>query len=315
MIKDLLLWEKYRPNTIEECILPDRILKTVSQGMVTNLLFYGTPGCGKTSLANIIAEDYSTKIIQVSINTGVDTLREEITDFVDGASLFDEGKKGLKLIYLNEFDRATPAFQDALNAYIEGNHKKVRFIATCNHINKISDALQSRFATIKFAAVNEDEKKQRMVAFLKRCQDICVKENISIETKDLSFLIKRNFPDFRKVMNALQIVKLTGNSSIMNGTSTTYEDLYKMVTNINVTSEQDMAYVMANFLDTPEEILLALSSIFFEWLTHTHPNMENKKANLLEIINRYTSWLPTVLDPVVFGSGLMASYRETLYKK
>lgn len=315
MIKDLLFWEKYRPQTIEECVLPTRILDIVKEGVVTNLLFTGKPGSGKTTLAKILAKEYSTKVINASLDNGIETLREEIKDFVEGASLFDEGKKGLKLVFLDEFDKATTAFQEALRSYIEQNHKKVRFLATCNHINKITGALQSRFTVVNFAAIDSEEKKQRMIGFLKRCQDICKLENINIDSKDLTHLIKKNFPDFRKVINALQIIQLTGNSSIMNGSSSTHEDLYKMITNASITSEQDMAYVMANFLDTPEEILLALSSQFFEWLTHNQPNLENKKANLLEIINRYTSWLPTVLDPVVFGAGLMASYRETLYKK
>jgi len=313
MVKELLFWEKYRPTTFEDSVILPRINDIITKGMETNMLFEGPPGCGKTTLANIIASEYNTKEIKASINGGIDVLREEIQDFVDGASLFDTGKKGIKLVYLSEFDRATPQFQDALRDFIEQYHEKVRFLATCNNIVKISPAMLSRFNLVRFAPQNEDEKKKLMIGYLKRCQMICGKEDINIDENDLKRLVKKSCPDFRRILNSLQLVKITGNSNVLSAGQAHNEDLFKLVLEGSDT-DVDHAYVMSNFVDTPEEALMALGRPFFSWITDNKPEVNKKKAEMLPIINKYYGWFSTTLDPVVLILGLIQEYRTVLKK-
>ena len=313
MVKELLFWEKYRPTTMEDAIILPRINDIVAKGVETNMLFEGPPGCGKTTLANILAAEYNTLEIKASINGGIDTLREEVQEFVDGASLFDTGKKGIKLVYLSEFDRASAQFQDALRDFIEEYHEKVRFLATCNNIAKISPAMLSRFNIVRFAPINEDEKKRLMIGYFKRCQTVCSKESLNIDENDLKRLIKKNCPDFRKILNSLQLVKITGNASVLSAGQAHNEDLYKLVLEGSDT-DVDHAYVMSNFVDTPEEALLALGRSFFSWLTDNRPELNKKKPELLPIINKYYGWFPTTIDPVILILGLIGEYRAALKK-
>jgi len=313
MVKELLFWEKYRPTKMEEAVLLPRIKSIVDSGMQTNLLFEGSPGCGKTTLANILAKEYNTKEIDASISGGIDTLRDEINDFVNEASLFDDGNKGIKLVYLNEFDKASNAFQEALRGFIESHHEKVRFLATCNNITKITSAIQSRFNVVKFVPINEDEKKFLMMGYLNRCKTICRAESITIDDKDLARLVKKNCPDFRRILNALQLVQITGNSSVLNSGQMQNEDLFKLVLEGGDT-DQDHAFVMANFVDTPEEALLSLGRPFFSWISDNKSDLNRKKAELLPVINKYYGWFPTTLDPVVLILGLIKEYRSTLKK-
>lgn len=313
MVKELLFWEKYRPTKMEEAIILPRIKSVIEGGMQTNLLFEGSPGCGKTTLANILAKEYTTLEIDASISGGIDTLREEINDFVNEASLFDEGNKGIKLVYLNEFDKASSAMQDGLRGFVETYHEKVRFLATCNNITKITSAMQSRFNVVKFGAINEEEKRFLMLGYLERCKTICQKEGLDMDQKDLAKLIKKNCPDFRKILNALQLVKITGNSAVLNSGQMHNEDLFKLVLDGGDT-DQDHAFVMANFVDTPEEALTSLGRPFFQWITDNHTQLNRKKAELLPIINKYYGLFPTTLDPVILVMGLIHEYRTVLKK-
>lgn len=313
MVKELLFWERYRPTKMEEAVILPRIKSIVEGGMQTNLLFEGSPGCGKTTLANILAKEYTTLEIDASISGGIDTLREEINDFVNEASLFDEGNKGIKLVYLNEFDKASSAMQDGLRGFIESYHEKVRFLATCNNITKITSAMQSRFNVVKFGAINEEEKRFLMLGYLERCKIICQKEGLDMDQKDLAKLIKKNCPDFRKILNALQLVKITGNSAVLNSGQMHNEDLFKLILDGGDT-DQDHAFVMANFVDTPEEALTSLGRPFFQWITDNHSQLNRKKAELLPIINKYYGLFPTTLDPVILVMGLIYEYRTVLKK-
>ena len=314
MIKELLFWEKYRPTTLEATVILPRINDIINKGVVTNMLFEGPPGCGKTTLAKILAAEYNTKIINASMNGGIDVLREEIQDFVDGASLFDDGKKGIKVVYLDEFDRASPQMQDGLRGFMELEEykTKVRYLATCNNITKISQAIQSRFNVVRFAPFNDTERKALMIGYLKMCQNICAKEDITIDENDLKRLVKKNCPDFRRILNALQLVKLTGNPSVLSAGQSHNEDLFKLVLDGN--TETDHAYVMSNFVDTPEEALLALGRPFFGWLSDNKPELVKKKAELLPLINKHYGWFSTTLDPIVLILGLIGEYRTVLKK-
>jgi DNA polymerase III delta prime subunit len=202
-----LLWtEKHRPKTIAECILPDR-LKTpfqeyVNTKQIPHLLLSGSAGVGKTTVAkalcNEIGADYI--VINGSDESGIDVFRTKIKDFASSMSFTG----GRKVIIIDEADYLNPnSTQPALRNAMEEFAGNCSFIFTCNFKNRIIDPLHSRCAVIDFTLKN-DEKTTMAAQFFKRIQLILENETVEYEPKVIAELVKKHFPDFRRVLNELQ---------------------------------------------------------------------------------------------------------------
>lgn len=204
---DHLLWvESYRPKTIEECVLPERLKKPfqeyVNQKEIPNLLLCGGAGVGKTTVAkamcNEIGCDYM--VINGSDESGIDTFRTKIKSYASSLSL----SGGRKVIIIDEADYLNPnSTQPALRNAIEEFSTNCTFIFTCNYKSRIIEPLHSRCAVIDFSLKN-GEKAQMASAFFKRIQTILQSENIEYEGSVVAELVKKHFPDFRRVINELQ---------------------------------------------------------------------------------------------------------------
>ena len=201
-----LLWtEKHRPRTVEECILPERLKAVfqqyVNQKEMPNLLLAGGAGVGKTTIAkamcNEIGCDYM--VINGSDENGVDTIRVKIKNYASSVSL----SGGRKVIILDEADYLTPNAQAILRNAIEEFAANCSFIFTCNYKNKIIDPLHSRCAVIEFNLKN-GEKAQMASAFFKRITHILNTEKVEFDEKVIAEVVKKHFPDFRRVINELQ---------------------------------------------------------------------------------------------------------------
>ena len=201
-----LLWtEKYRPRTVEDCILPERLKAVfqeyVNQKEMPNLLLAGGAGVGKTTIAkamcNEIGCDYM--VINGSDENGVDTIRVKIKNYASSVSL----SGGRKVIILDEADYLTPNAQAILRNAIEEFAANCSFIFTCNYKNKIIDPLHSRCAVIEFNLKN-GEKAQMASAFFKRITHILNTEKVEFDEKVIAEVVKKHFPDFRRVINELQ---------------------------------------------------------------------------------------------------------------
>lgn len=206
-----LFVEKYRPKTVDECILPTHIKSTasafVAQGDLPHMLLSGGPGMGKTTLALAMCRELGadTLFINASEENGIDTLRIKIKEFA--AALSFDGKR--KYIILDEADMLTAAFQTALRGVMEEMAANCGFVLTCNFQNRIIPALISRCTVISFA-IPPDEKKKLMAKFLQRLQDILKKENIQAEEALLIQVIKRYWPDLRRMLNEIQRAGASG---------------------------------------------------------------------------------------------------------
>ena len=202
-----LLWtEKYRPQTVDDCILPDRLKQPfqeyVNQKQIPNLLLAGGAGVGKTTIAKAMCNEIGCDfmVINGSDESGIDTFRTKIKNYASSMSLTG----GRKVIIIDEADYLNPnSTQPALRNAIEEFASNCSFIFTCNYKNRIIEPLHSRCAVIDFGLKN-GEKAKMASAFFKRIQSILQSEKIDAEEKVLAELIKKHFPDFRRVLNELQ---------------------------------------------------------------------------------------------------------------
>lgn len=202
-----LLWtEAHRPKTIEECILPER-LKTpfqeyVNSEKIPHLLLSGGAGVGKTTVAKAMCNQIGADYIMIngSDESGIDVFRTKIKDFASSMSFTG----GRKVIIIDEADYLNPnSTQPALRNAMEEFASNCSFIFTCNFKNRIIDPLHSRCAVVDFTLKN-DEKSKMAGQFFKRIQSILQSENVEYEDKVIAELIKKHFPDFRRILNELQ---------------------------------------------------------------------------------------------------------------
>jgi DNA polymerase III delta prime subunit len=201
------LWtEKFRPQTVQDCILPDRLKKPfqeyVNQKNIPNLLLAGGPGVGKTTVAKAMCKEIGCDylVINGSDESGIDTFRTKIKNYASSMSL----SGGRKVIIIDEADYLNPnSTQPALRNAIEEFAANCSFIFTCNYKNRIIEPLHSRCAVIEFSLKN-NEKAQMGAQLFKKIQTILQNEKIDYEDKVVAELVKKHFPDFRRVLNELQ---------------------------------------------------------------------------------------------------------------
>ncbi len=225
------LWvEKYRPKNIDDCILPPSLKKTfnkmVETGELTNMLFTGTAGLGKTTVAKALCNmlDLDYIVINGSEEGNIDTLRGKIKQFASTVSL----QGGYKVVILDEADYLNPqSTQPALRGFIEEFANNCRFILTCNFKNRIIEPLHSRCGVYEF---NGGDKPTLCGEFMTRCQQILLDEGVVLHKPQvLADVIMKFFPDWRRVLNELQRYGMSGSIDegiLVNISDKNYDDLF-----------------------------------------------------------------------------------------
>ena len=260
-MRDEFLWvEKYRPKTIEECILPEQTKKTfldfLDKGEVPNLLLAGPAGCGKTTVAKALCNQLGVDVYVINGSDEgrfLDTVRNNAKNFASTVSLTSESKH--KVIIIDEADNTTPDVQLLLRASIEEFSKNCRFIFTCNYKNKIIEPLHSRCAVVEFG-VQKKSKQEIAAKFFGRLVDILKQERIEADKKVLAELINKHFPDWRRVLNECQRYSVGG--KIDSGILAHFSDV-KVNDLIKNLKEQNFAEVRkwcVNNLDNDPSVLL-----------------------------------------------------------
>ena len=207
------LWvEKYRPNSIRDCILPDNLKKTftefVNDKHIPNLILSGGPGVGKTTVAKAMLDEIGATYMMIngSEESGIDVLRTKIKNFASTVSL--EG--GRKYIILDEADYLNAqSTQPALRGFMEEFHKNCGFILTCNYKNRLIPPLHSRCSVVDFI-IPKEQKPQLAQDFFTRVQSLLNEENVKFDERAVAELLNKFFPDWRRVLNELQRYSASG---------------------------------------------------------------------------------------------------------
>lgn len=317
-VNKLLLWEKWRPKTIDDIILLPRIRKELESGVNQHYIFHGHYGTGKTSLARILIGRYSKETpyleLNCSMDTSIDVLRTEIDNFCKFTPMMDTNSD-IKYVFLDEFERVSGNFQDAFKAFIERYNRNVRFIITTNHINKISDGLKSRIKQIGFDCQGvEEERFLKQEIYKKIINEVLPKEEAEIPKEDLINIITKKFPDFRSVLVEVQSYLETG--SISDGTGNVsnkvklelYNTLYE-----DLDFEKTYHFLMSNFGAEKIDVMIRLlGKPFIDWCITDKKESVNKLFETAYVIADYSSKLEGATDPLILGITIIGKFRDIL---
>lgn len=297
-INESMWWAKYRPQKIEDCILPEStknyFQNIVDSGKLDNMTFSGHAGIGKTTVAQCLGRQLNCNVlfINASQSNGIDTIRNEIYKF--GSTVSIDG--GRKLVILDEADALTIPAQNALRNVIEGLSKSTNFILTCNYQRNLSDALISRCSNdVQFTTFDKEVQIDLKVKILQRCIEIMKLENIEYEKEDLLLLkelIVSSFPDIRKTINSLEKMCKSGKFlplSIMNLNNEMYKQLFTSLKNGKFNEIRQWCAEKSTLID---------SDTFFRDFYDLAPNFieNNSLANVILLISQYADRAGRVAD-------------------
>jgi DNA polymerase III delta prime subunit len=271
MREDFLWVEKYRPKTIADTILPAGLKATfqqfVDQGNIPNLILAGSAGVGKTTVARAMLEQLGCDyiIINGSMNGNIDTLRNDILNFASSVSL----SGGRKYVILDEADYLNAnSTQPALRNFMEEFSRNCGFILTCNFKNRIIEPLHSRCSVVDFK-ISKSDMAKLAGQFFKRVENILTTESVTFDQAVVAEVIKKHFPDWRRVLNELQRYSATGSidSGLLNNFGQlSLDELITLLSDKNFTAirkwvgeniDNDQGAIFRKIYDTAANFLTA----------------------------------------------------------
>jgi len=273
-MSDFIWVEKYRPTTIDECILPKSIKQTfqdfVDRGEIPNMLLSGPPGIGKTTVAKALCYQLGSDYYVINGSDEgrfLDTVRNSAKNFASTVSLTSDSKH--KVIIIDEADNTTSDVQLLLRASIEEFSKNCRFIFTCNYKNKIIDPLHSRCTVVDFS-INKKDKPTIATQFFSRLTNILEQEKIDTDKKVVAQLINQHFPDWRRVLNECQRYSVSG--KIDSGILAVFSDVAvnDLIKNLKEKNFSEVRkWVVANLDNDTSMLLRRIYDSLYDSLEHS----------------------------------------------
>lgn len=303
VVTQKLFTERFRPKELAQMSLFPRIRDQVKDLKIhQNMLFAGSPGTGKTTLARILASQYENLYLNVSNESSVETVRTTIIDFCSTASIMGESEDRTKVVILDEMDGASDQFYKALRATVEQFSKTSRFVGTCNFINKVPEHIQSRFEVLNFDPLNREEENWLKASHTKRM--IALSKKLGIEMADgaLDEFVRRNFPDMRRMYNRMQSWSIKGITKITQDDvrllNWSFVDLFELIIS-NCDPVNNYQMVMSSYQDSVDEVMSACGSEFIEWLRENHPSKVKAIPKVVETVAHYQAQRQFVIDQSV----------------
>ena len=297
-----LFTEKFRPQNLNQLIAPPRVKEELKEGLIQNVLLYGTPGTGKTSTLFILAKDRPFLYINASEEGGIDTIREKISKFCSTISL-EDGKENLKCVILDELDGASESFFKALRAVMERYSNTARFIASCNYIQKIPEAIgESRFHRISFDPINKGEEEYLMAEYEKRVGAILGAAKVEYTPDLLTKFVHNDFPDLRALMNKVQSFYLRGvkklDEKIFNA-NFDFQNLFDLCLKSSDKPYDNYKHIINEYGARIDESLVALGNDFPEYLKNVAPDKIDKLPMILIALADYQYQKAFAIDPLI----------------
>lgn len=296
-----LFTEKFRPKDLSTLIVPIRIRGELAQGLVQNLLLFGSPGTGKTSTLFILAKNHPTLYINAREDANIDTLRNKVSKFCSVMSL-DSGKEKLKCVLIDEFDGASAAFFDAIKVPIEKYAALVRFVACTNYIHKIPEGVTSRFNCISYDAINKEEENYLIDEYKKRISLVLNAAKITYTPELLHKFVHNSFPDMRKIMSKIQSFYLRGISELSEknfNINFDYKSLYELCLNKPDKPYENYKFIVGEYASKIDDTLNALGEDLIEYIKANTPNKIDKIPLIIIAVAEYQAQRTLVIDPLI----------------
>lgn len=301
-VDNVLFYEKYRPKSLSELIVPGRVMEKLNKGVYQHLLLYGSPGTGKTSSAKVLVKEFGLPYcyINASVDTSVDIVRNKITDFCANRSIMDEAGK-MKVVILDEIDGVSDQFFKALRATMDQFSTNARFVATCNYINKIPDPIQSRFEMINFDFSKEEES-ELMKSYILRINQICKNEDIEMDKHAMLELVKRKFPDLRSILTTIQGYHSQGIKKItvedVKKFNSMFKDVFELIFN-SVDPVKNYQVLVSDYSNRVDDVLSALGSELIDYIRTEQPTYDKAVPQIIVTVAKYQSMRGQVIDPII----------------
>jgi replication-associated recombination protein RarA len=309
---DLIWTEKYRPRSVADLVLPLRVLDKVSSGAYQNLLLYGPPGSGKTSAAKVIAAGSPSMFVNCSLRTGVDDVRNSITDFCVTASVIDD-EHSMKVVVLDEFDGVSDQYFKALRGTIEQFHATTRFVATTNHFTRIPEAIQSRFECVSFEWTPEEEADLRK-GYIRRAYQVITAEGMKTEKDALVELVDRNFPDMRRIVSTLQGLHKDGVTTLTSADVSKYRGTHRALFELVCSARDPVGNYksLSAYASSVDDAMVALGRDFLDYLRDERPELMKHIGQVTYEVNRHSYESRFAIDPLVTLLSLAFKLQTTL---
>lgn len=318
-MKNLLLNIKHAPTQVNDLVCSDRVRSTVNPDDLTSIMFYGSTGLGKSASANVLVQDRTHLWLNVSQESSVDVLRTKVEEFCTSnpLNLDEKMKTDFKIVVFEEFDGASTMFFRAFRAFFDKYGDKVRFVATCNYINKIPPEVQSRFTMIAYDSTGKDETNQHKTSYAKRLMTIAGLEGLKMDVPVVKHITKSFFPDVRKGLRVLQGVLVKGGDEVaMSDVDKVIDEdkgLYKFMLS-GPTPVQIYTKVHKEYSGMTDEVMASLGDGFLKYLLSPEINLTQKVPLVAMAVANAQAVRHQIINPNLATLALLFKLSQILAK-